>query len=80
VDSHEKRFLNAAGLIGYAPDLEQMINSDGDTGNAQLFFTKIFLDETSRVRRELVNERSNDVVYRQNGPSFSINVPTFSSI
>lgn len=49
VGSKEKRFLNAGSFMGYAPDMYQMISSQDEITDEQLFFTKVFLDETSRV-------------------------------
>lgn len=53
MESHEKRFLNSGGFIGYASDIYEMIFSKEtveDTEDDQLFYTKIFLDENLRVR------------------------------
>ena len=52
VESNEKRFLNSGGFIGYAADVYEMISSGGtikDDDDDQLFYTKIFLNETNRV-------------------------------
>lgn len=52
VESHEKRFLNSGGFIGYASDIYEMIMSKetiDDTEDDQLFYTKIFLNEQTRV-------------------------------
>ncbi len=49
--THEKRFLNSDGFIGYASDVYELISSvdieDGETD--QLFYTQIFLDSLLRV-------------------------------
>ncbi len=49
--THEKRFLNSDGFIGYASDVYELISSveieDDETD--QLFYTKIFLDSLLRV-------------------------------
>ena len=53
VESNEKRFLNSGGFIGYASDIYEMISSQeqiDDDADDQLFYTKIFLDETMRVK------------------------------
>ena len=57
VGSNEKRFLNSGGFIGYASDVYEMILSQGDVkddDDDQLFYTKIFLNETTRVSGEEV--------------------------
>ena len=54
VESNEKRFLNSGGFIGYAPDVYEMIFSKEkieDAEDDQLFYTKIFLNEETRVRK-----------------------------
>jgi hypothetical protein len=53
VESNEKRFLNSGGFIGYASDIYEMIFSKEkieDDEDDQLFYTKIFLDENTRVK------------------------------
>jgi hypothetical protein len=53
VESNEKRFLNSGGFIGYASDIYEMITSKekiDDKEDDQLFYTKIFLDEFTRVK------------------------------
>ncbi len=52
VGSNEKRFLNSEGFMGYASDIYEMISSQDEIKDKQLFFTKIFLDETTRVKEE----------------------------
>jgi hypothetical protein len=54
VESNEKRFLNSGGFIGYASDIYEMIHSKEkieDNEDDQLFYTKIFLDENTRVKK-----------------------------
>ncbi len=53
VENNEKRFLNSGGFIGYASDIYEIITSKtkiDDEDDDQLFYTKIFLDETARVK------------------------------
>jgi hypothetical protein len=38
--------------MGYASDIYEMISSQDEIKDKQLFFTKIFLDETTRVKEE----------------------------
>jgi procollagen-lysine,2-oxoglutarate 5-dioxygenase len=58
VENNEKRFLNSGGFIGYASDIYEMISSKekiDDTEDDQLFYTKIFLDQTTRVRENSID-------------------------
>jgi len=53
VESNEKRFLNSGGFMGYASDIYEMIFSKEkieDDEDDQLFYTNIFLNETTRVK------------------------------
>ena len=36
--------------MGYASDIYEMISSQDEIKDEQLFFTKLFLDETTRVK------------------------------
>ncbi|EDV97127.1 GH16659, partial [Drosophila grimshawi] len=51
VGGKESRYLNSGAFIGYAPQvnalLEELIE---DTGDDQLYYTKVFLDETKRAK------------------------------
>jgi hypothetical protein len=42
--------LNAAGFMGYASDIYQMISSEDEITDEQVFFTRMFLNETTRVK------------------------------
>ena len=82
VGSNEKRFLNSGGFIGYASDVYEMIMSQGDVkddDDDQLFYTKIFLNETTRVSAGNVERRirCSFFIGRKNGRSCSINVQIF---
>lgn len=60
VENNEKRFLNSGGFMGYASDIYEMISSQEkieDDDDDQLFYTKIFLDETTRVK--FLNKKKN---------------------
>jgi procollagen-lysine,2-oxoglutarate 5-dioxygenase len=46
----EKRFLNSGGFMGYASDIYEMISSEDEIKDEQLFFTKLFLNDTTRVK------------------------------
>ena len=41
--------------MGYASDIYEMISNEDDSKDQQLFFTRIFLDETTRVRSSIGN-------------------------
>ena len=52
MESNEKRFLNSGGFVGYASDVYEMISNKEeihDDDDDQLFYTKIFLNKTTRV-------------------------------
>lgn len=46
-----KRFLCSGGFIGYAPTVSNVVSDHSleDSDDDQLYYTKIFLDETKRV-------------------------------
>jgi hypothetical protein len=58
VDSKEKRFLNSGGFMGYASDIYEMITSEDEIKDPQLFFTKLFLKEGSK-RSMVLDKRAN---------------------
>ena len=43
--------------MGYASDVYTMLASAQDVNDVQLFFTKLFLDETARVRERMLIPR-----------------------
>ena len=54
VSANEKRFLNSGGMMGYITDLIEIINlaTIKDDDDDQLYYTKIFLNQTLRVSFE----------------------------
>ena len=48
VESNEKRFLNSGGFMGYASDIYEMISSQDEIKDEQLFFTKFFFKESTK--------------------------------
>ncbi|CAF4357352.1 unnamed protein product, partial [Adineta steineri] len=57
VAGNEKRFLNADSFMGYASDIYEMISSQDEIKDEQLFFTKLFLDETTRNKWSIVIDK-----------------------
>uniref|UniRef100_A0AAX7V613 Procollagen-lysine,2-oxoglutarate 5-dioxygenase 1 n=1 Tax=Astatotilapia calliptera TaxID=8154 RepID=A0AAX7V613_ASTCA len=51
------RFLGSGGFIGYLPNIKELIaNWTGDDGDSdQLFFTKVYTDQSKRVRLKSIN-------------------------
>lgn len=51
VEGKASRFLNSGAFIGYAPQVFALLEDPiEDTADDQLYFTKIFLDETKRAK------------------------------
>uniref|UniRef100_A0A8C5FU23 procollagen-lysine 5-dioxygenase n=1 Tax=Gadus morhua TaxID=8049 RepID=A0A8C5FU23_GADMO len=46
-----KKYLNSGGFMGYAPDISSIVQQwrNKDSDDDQLFYTKIYLDQTLRV-------------------------------
>jgi hypothetical protein len=83
VESNEKRFLNSGGFMGYASDIYEMIFSKEkieDDEDDQLFYTNIFLNETTRVKfikKFYFNFFFLYYLFRQNGLLYLINEQIF---
>ncbi|CAF0816227.1 unnamed protein product [Rotaria sp. Silwood1] len=78
VESNEKRFLNSGGFIGYASDIYEIISSKeniDDDEDDQLFYTKIFLDETTRTKWSIVLDKRADIFMNLNGAADEIELP-----
>ncbi|CAF2076350.1 unnamed protein product [Rotaria magnacalcarata] len=75
VGSNEKRFLNSAGFMGYASDIYEMITSQDDIKDEQIFFTKVFLDESSRNKWSIVLDKRADVFMNLNGAINELQLP-----
>jgi hypothetical protein len=65
--------------MGYASDIYEMISSQDEIKDKQLFFTKLFLDETTRVkeRKENLFKIFQFNFSRINGRLYLINVLIF---
>ncbi|KAH8411190.1 hypothetical protein KR222_010054, partial [Zaprionus bogoriensis] len=51
VEGKASRYLNSGAFIGYAPQVIELLEDPiEDTGDDQLYFTKVFLDETKRTK------------------------------
>lgn len=69
LENSGKPYLNSGGFIGYAPVVFDMINS-GDIGDAdddQLFYTKIFLNETLRKKFGIKLDSTSKIFQNLNG-------------
>lgn len=79
VGSNEKRFLDSQNFMGYASDIYDMISSQDEIKDEQLFFTKLFLDEANRVSRNslVLKFIIRFSVFRINGQLYLINVQIF---
>jgi len=73
VESNEKRFLNAAGFMGYASDIYEMISSAETIDNDQIFFSKLFLNE--REQRSIVLDKRADIFMNLNNALDEIALP-----
>ena len=58
VESNEKRFINSALIMAYASELYKLLSSEETIPNLQIFMTKTFLDEKTRVNRQKRNDFS----------------------
>jgi len=73
VESNEKRFLNSGGFIGYASDIYEMISSEDEIKDEQLFFTKLFLNEATK--RSIVLDKRADIFMNLNGAIDELKLP-----
>nr|CAD7453421.1 unnamed protein product [Timema tahoe] len=64
-----KRFLNSGGFIGYASELYRLLTSSevDDTGDDQLFYTKIYLNEKLRNKHKIKLDHKAEVFQSLNG-------------
>lgn len=54
VEGKASRYLNSGAFIGYAPQVYELLEEPiDDKGDDQLYFTKVFLDETKRTKLEM---------------------------
>lgn len=64
-----KRFLNSGGFIGFAADVYKMVASSeiGNSDDDQLFYTKIFLDESLRKKWNIKLDNKAEIFQNLNG-------------
>ncbi|CAF3679853.1 unnamed protein product [Rotaria sordida] len=76
VASNEKRFLNSGGFMGYASNIYEMITSQNEINDEQLFFTKIFLDKTLRNKWSIILDKRADIFMNLNDAINELELPT----
>ncbi|XP_045163177.2 procollagen-lysine,2-oxoglutarate 5-dioxygenase 2-like isoform X2 [Mercenaria mercenaria] len=69
VKLHEKRFLCSGGFIGYARDVYEIIshNAVADSDDDQLYYTKIFLDESLREKWNIKLDKRSEIFMNLHG-------------
>ncbi|XP_063410328.1 multifunctional procollagen lysine hydroxylase and glycosyltransferase LH3-like isoform X1 [Mytilus trossulus] len=69
VKPHECRFLNSGGFIGYAKDIVEMVNykTINDMDDDQLYYTKMFLDKTTRDKWRMKLDTKSEIFQNLNG-------------
>ncbi|CAF3598495.1 unnamed protein product [Adineta steineri] len=75
VKGNEKRFLNADSFMGYASDIYEMISSQDEIKDEQLFFTKLFLDETTRNKWSIVIDKGAEIFMNLNDAIDELELP-----
>mgnify|MGYP003348387474 CR=1 FL=1 len=68
-EADDQRFINSALFIGYAVDVHKILNDSEnlDTDDAQLFFTKVFLDEKKRKQFNIKLDHQSRLFQNLNG-------------
>jgi len=68
VKPNEKRFLNSGGFIGYAPKIAALISEKlNDDDDDQLYYTKVFLDQTRREKLNMKLDTKSAIFQNLNG-------------
>ncbi|KAK6177441.1 hypothetical protein SNE40_015540 [Patella caerulea] len=69
VKATEKRFLNSGGFIGYAKDIYEIVSykSIQDNDDDQLYYTKIYLDESLRQKWSIKLDTKSEIFQNLNG-------------
>ncbi|KAK3104424.1 hypothetical protein FSP39_001801, partial [Pinctada imbricata] len=69
VKFHEKRFLNSGGFIGYAKDIYEIVTYKdiGNQDDDQLYYTKIYLDESLREKWQIKLDTKSEIFQNLNG-------------
>ncbi|KAL4631429.1 procollagen-lysine,2-oxoglutarate 5-dioxygenase 3-like [Arapaima gigas] len=64
-----KRYLNSGGFIGYAPELNSIVQQwkHRDDDDDQLFYTKIYLDKTQRKKLNMTLDHRSQIFQNLNG-------------
>ncbi|KAG8431599.1 hypothetical protein GDO86_018021 [Hymenochirus boettgeri] len=67
--SNGKRFLNSGGFIGFAPQLYEIVQlwKYKDDDDDQLFYTKIYLEETLREKFDITLDHKSKIFQNLNG-------------
>ncbi|CAF3218133.1 unnamed protein product [Rotaria sp. Silwood2] len=76
VESKEKRFLNSGGFMGYVSDIYEMITSQDEIKDEQLFFTKVFLDENLRNKWSIILDKRADIFMNLKNAIDEIELPS----
>lgn len=67
------KYLNSGLFIGYASDLYELLKTPvKDKDDDQLYFTKLFLDETTRNRLKIKLDYQSDIFQNLNGASADV--------
>ncbi|TDG49724.1 hypothetical protein AWZ03_003962 [Drosophila navojoa] len=68
VGPKESRYLNSGAFIGYAPQVVELLKEEiEDTGDDQLYYTKIFLDEAKRAKLNIKLDTQSRLFQSLNG-------------
>lgn len=68
VGAKESRYLNSGAFIGYAPQVVELLKEEiEDTGDDQLYYTKIFLDEAKRAKLNIKLDTQSRLFQSLNG-------------
>ncbi|XP_017861023.1 PREDICTED: procollagen-lysine,2-oxoglutarate 5-dioxygenase 1 [Drosophila arizonae] len=68
VGAKESRYLNSGAFIGYAPQVVELLKEEiEDTGDDQLYYTKVFLDEAKRAKLNIKLDTQSRLFQSLNG-------------
>uniref|UniRef100_A0A8C5FQT3 Fe2OG dioxygenase domain-containing protein n=1 Tax=Gadus morhua TaxID=8049 RepID=A0A8C5FQT3_GADMO len=64
-----KKYLNSGGFMGYAPDISSIVQQwrNKDSDDDQLFYTKIYLDQTLRSKYNMTLDHRSRIFQNLNG-------------
>ena len=65
----EKRFLNSGGFIGYAKDINDILNYEEveDRDDDQLYYTNIYLNIQHRKKHQMKLDQKSEIFHNLNG-------------